>query len=69
MPWTVEGTAEAWVGSADGNGAGWAGCYNLESAGSQAPGLDVRACRRRSGIPVKGGQHVPTVVSRHLSCM
>ena len=24
MPWTVEGTAEAWVGAAEGGGAGWA---------------------------------------------
>ena len=41
-------------------------CYNPESAGSQAPGPDVRACRRRSDMPVSGGQYVLTVVSRHL---
>ena len=40
-------------------------CYNPESAGSQAPGPDVRACRRRSDIPVRGGQYVLTAVSRH----
>ena len=40
-------------------------CYNPESAGSQAPGPDVRACRRRSDIPVRGGQYVLTVESRH----
>ena len=37
-------------------------CYNPESAGSQAPGPDVRACRRRSDIPVRGGL---IAVSRH----
>ena len=43
--------------------------YNPESADSQAPGPDVRACRRRSDIPCQGGQYVPTVVSRHcIAC-
>ena len=40
-------------------------CYNPESASSQAPGPDVRACRRRSDIPCQGGQYVLIVVSRH----
>ena len=44
-------------------------CYNPESAGSQAPGPDVRACRRQSDIPCQGGQYVLTVVSRHcIAC-
>ena len=40
-------------------------CYNLESAGSQAPRPDVCTRRRRSDIPCQGGQYVLTVVSRH----
>ena len=48
-----------------GGGQGGESCYNLESAGSQAPGPDVRACRRRSDILCQGGQYVLTVVSRH----
>ena len=42
-------------------------CYNPESAGSQAPGPDVRACKRRSDILVRGGQFVLTAVSRHYN--
>ena len=42
-------------------------CCNPESAGSQAPGPDVRACMRRSDIPVRGGQYVLTVAIQDLA--
>ena len=42
-------------------------CYIPKSAGSQAPGSDVRACRRRSDIPCQGGHYVLTVVSRYCT--
>ena len=46
-----------------------ADCYNQESAGSQAPGPDVRACRRRSDIPVRGGHYYPDCRIKTLCCM